>query len=191
MKNSTRSYCFLVAVLLLLSTVWHCPAPVFLKLEGVEGESQTSGHEGEIEILSWSWGASQNPGVSNPTGLSYTNDPPVVDRLRVSAIEVEKEVDKATPKLLLKCCDGTRLNNGELHVTDPGTGQAYLVIKMKNVYISSYQTGGSKGDVVPVDTVSLNFGEVEFEYTEQEGTGLTHAEGWNFEADSPLPLPPT
>lgn len=36
--------------------------PAYIKLGGVEGESSEKGHEGEIEILSWSWGASNSAG---------------------------------------------------------------------------------------------------------------------------------
>ena len=28
----------------------------FLKVDGIEGESQDSKHKGEIEVVSWSWG---------------------------------------------------------------------------------------------------------------------------------------
>ena len=31
----------------------------FLKLDGIEGESADSNHKNEIQIMSWSWGASQ------------------------------------------------------------------------------------------------------------------------------------
>ena len=29
---------------------------IFLKIDGVKGESQVKGHKDEIEVLSWSWG---------------------------------------------------------------------------------------------------------------------------------------
>ncbi|HEY7575111.1 MAG TPA: type VI secretion system tube protein Hcp, partial [Thermoanaerobaculia bacterium] len=28
----------------------------FLKIDGIEGESQDGKHKGEIDVLSWSWG---------------------------------------------------------------------------------------------------------------------------------------
>ena len=31
----------------------------FLKIDGIEGESKDSKHAKEIDLLSWSWGASQ------------------------------------------------------------------------------------------------------------------------------------
>jgi type VI secretion system secreted protein Hcp len=37
---------------------------MFLEIEGVEGESVDSSKEGAIDILAWSWGASQSPAPS-------------------------------------------------------------------------------------------------------------------------------
>ena len=37
---------------------------VFLKLGDVKGESKDSKHEGEIDVLSWSWGVSQTGTMS-------------------------------------------------------------------------------------------------------------------------------
>jgi type VI secretion system secreted protein Hcp len=31
----------------------------FLKIDGIEGESLDEKHKGEIDVLSWSWGESQ------------------------------------------------------------------------------------------------------------------------------------
>jgi type VI secretion system secreted protein Hcp len=192
MNTCIRPYLFLLTMFTFLMVAVRCPAPVFAKFDGIDGESQVAGHEGEIEILSWSWGESNSgPGVSNPTGESYTNNPPVPDRLKVRDLIVVKEVDKSTPKLFLKSCEGQAVAEGELQITDPTTGQVYLRIKMKPVYITSYQTGGSSGDVVPVDTISLNFGQIEFEYAEGMGSGPKTVEGWDFDRDQPTPPPGT
>ena len=44
----------------------------FLKLDGIDGESQDKEHKGEIDILSWSWGgastASFNLGGGGASG---------------------------------------------------------------------------------------------------------------------------
>ena len=40
----------------------------FLKLDGIQGESVDSKHKDEIQIQSWSWGASQVSSVAGPGG---------------------------------------------------------------------------------------------------------------------------
>ncbi|HES58633.1 MAG TPA: DUF1559 domain-containing protein, partial [Firmicutes bacterium] len=45
-----------------------------------------------------------------------------------------------------------------------GPGASYSMIKMKPVYITSYQTSGSSGDVVPTDQISLNYEEIKWSW---------------------------
>ena len=33
---------------------------IFLKIEGINGEAQDTSHKKEIDVLAWSWGASQS-----------------------------------------------------------------------------------------------------------------------------------
>ena len=47
---------------------------VFLKLGDVKGESKDSKHEGEIDVLSWSWGISQT-GLGSMGGGSGAGAP--------------------------------------------------------------------------------------------------------------------
>ena len=49
--------------------------------------------------------------------------------------------------------------------------QEYMKIMFQDLLVSSYQTGGSAGEVVPVDQISMNFSKIEFEYKEQKPDG--------------------
>jgi type VI secretion system secreted protein Hcp len=40
-----------------------------------------------------------------------------------------------------------------------------------DLLVSSYQTGGSGGDVVPMEQISLNYAKIEVEYKEQKPDG--------------------
>jgi len=143
----------------------------FLKIPGAEGESTDKGHQNEIEILSWSWGESNaSSHESGTTGGA-------AGKAHLQELVCTLRANKATPVLMQFCAEGT-------HVTDETvltcrragkTPQDYFLIKMKPVYITSYQTGGSSGDVVPVDTISLNFGAVKFEYCPQKEDGSLDA----------------
>ena len=59
---------------------------VFLKLEGIDGESQDAKHAKEIDVLSWSWGFSRNP-ASTACSQEF---------------HFTKLVDRATPLLLTR-----------------------------------------------------------------------------------------
>ena len=50
--------------------------------------------------------------------------------------------------------------------------QEFLTIKMTDLLVSSYQTGGSgHSEIVPTDQVSLNYTKIEWEYKEQKPDG--------------------
>jgi type VI secretion system secreted protein Hcp len=81
-------------------------------------------------------------------------------------------VNKATPKLMQACATGEHIKKGVLTCRKAGgQQQEYLKVTFSDLLVSSYQTGGSAGDVVPVDQISLNFSKVEFEYKEQKPDG--------------------
>jgi type VI secretion system secreted protein Hcp len=166
--------------------VYAAQVDYFLKIPGVDGEASERG--GEIEILSWSWGETQE------TGLLV----PAVQKVREAAskgavaqeIVFETRMSKASPILMQYAASGKHIDEEVVLVgkrfTDP---EPYLLIKMKPVFISSYQTGGSAGDVVPMDNFSLNFGSIKFEYKPQKEDGKLDAavEGsWDFEKNKPV-----
>ena len=55
-----------------------------------------------------------------------------------------------------------------------GKQEKYLTFNLKNVVVSSYQTGGS-GDEMPIESVSLNFDEIEESSFVQDDKGSTKA----------------
>ncbi len=143
----------------------------FLKIPGIEGESTDKGHVGEIEILSWSWGeTNDSTHESGTTGGG-------AGKVSMQDFTFTTRANKATPVLMQYCAEGHHVTD-EVILTCRRAGkeqQEYFQIKMKPVYITSYQTGGSSGDMVPVDTCTLNFGAIKFEYKPQKEDGSLDA----------------
>jgi len=141
---------------------------IFLKINGIEGESTDDKHKNEIELESWSWGLAQaGSGTHSGAGGSGAGKAHFQDLHCVS------KVNKATPKLMLACATGQHIDEVNLCVRKAGGTQLeYLKIKMTQVLISSYQSGGAQhGDLVPTDQYSLNYGKVEVQYTPQDAKG--------------------
>ena len=69
---------------------------MFLKITGIDGESQDKTHKNEIEILSFSWGVS-NAGTG-AFGMGSGSG-----KASVSDINIMKHVDKSTPNLWKYC----------------------------------------------------------------------------------------
>jgi type VI secretion system secreted protein Hcp len=79
-------------------------------------------------------------------------------------IHFTAKTSKASPKLMLACASGEHIKDAVLVGELSGKrGQKFLEIKLTDVLISSYQSGGSGGNI-PTDSFSLNFAKIEFSY---------------------------
>ncbi|HEY5911081.1 MAG TPA: type VI secretion system tube protein Hcp [Verrucomicrobiae bacterium] len=137
----------------------------FLKLDGIEGESQDSKHKNEIDIESWSWGEANSGSHAYGSGGG-------AGKVDMHDFSFTMRVNKASPKLLLSCANGSHVKSALLTCRKAGKDQQeYLKIKFTDLLISSFQTGGSSGDVVPVDQIAINFSKIEYEYAEQKPDG--------------------
>lgn len=138
----------------------------FLKIEGIEGESQAKGNEKEIHLESWSWGESQS-GTHSAAGGGGAG------KVQMQDFHCVKKIDKASPKLFLACATGEHIKKATLTCRKAGGTQgAFLTVTMSDLLVSSYQTGGSgHSDIVPTDQISINFAKIEWEYKEQKVDG--------------------
>jgi type VI secretion system secreted protein Hcp len=152
----------------------------FLKLEGVDGESNDSKHKGEIDLESWSWGATQTGTMAGQGGGG-------AGKTTVQDLHFTTTISKASPRFLMACTTGEHIKKATLVCRKAGKDQQeYLTYKLEGVIISSYQTGGSKGDTLPVDQLSLNFAKIEMEYKPQKADGTLEPgikAGWDVKAN--------
>ncbi len=139
---------------------------MFLKIDGIEGESADSTHKGEMQIQSYSFGAS-NAGSSSLGGGAGSG--------KVSMQDFHFVIDygKHSPKLMEACATGAHIAKATLTCRKAGGDKMeFLKITFSDVLISSYQTGGSGGGGdLPMDQCSFNFTKIEKEYKEQKADG--------------------
>lgn len=138
---------------------------MFLKIDGVDGESRDDKHKGEIDILAWSWGLSQS-------GSTHMGGGGGSGKVNIQDVSITKWIDKATPNLMKYCCNGKHFKEALLTVREAG-GEAleYIKIKMNDLIISSISTGGSGGEDRLTENITLNFAKVGFEYQPQKDDG--------------------
>jgi len=153
----------------------------FLKIDGIDGESGDAKHKGEIELLSWSWGAT-NAGTHSGGGGGGAG------KVAIQDIHFTMTHNKSSPKLMLACCNGEHIKKAILTCRKAGKDQQeFLKITFSDLLVSSYQTGGSgSSSVIPVDQFSLNFAKIEKEYKEQKADGTLGAAvkaGWVLKAN--------
>ena len=138
---------------------------MFLKLEGLDGESRDSKHKNEIDILAWSWGMSNS-------GSAHVGGGAGAGKVNVQDLSVTKWTDKATPDMMLACCNGKHFDKATLTVRKAGEQPLeYLIITMEEVMITSISSGGSGGEDRLTENVTLNFAKVSTNYQEQDAKG--------------------
>lgn len=141
----------------------------------IQGESTDPSFVNNIEILSFSWGA------SNPSRISSASGGAGGGKVSISGFSVTKKTDKCSPALFLACAQGVHYKTVTVQLRRAGgtagvTGYVYLMYTFYKVFVESVQwSGASGGDDTPSESLNLVFGACEIQYTPQlaEGTAGT------------------
>ena len=141
----------------------------YLKIDGVDGEATAKGFEKNIEIFSFSWGASApvtvGPGTS---GVS-------AGRVSISSFNIMKKTDSTSTLLFQAACLGTHYPTMTVNMrksTGTGGQAAFLTYTFSEVMVESIQWSGSNGgDDTPTESVSFAFGKVQIQYNVQGKDG--------------------
>jgi len=160
-------------------------ADSFLKIGDVKGECKDFEYKEWIEVLSWSWGASQLGTAGHGTGMGAS-------KVNLQDFHFTMHFCGASPELFLSCASGHHYPEATLVMRKPTGkegGQAkFLEFKFKDVMVSSYQTGGA-GEGLPVESLSLNFTSVTQEYFTQDQKGATKSagkSGWDVKSNKKM-----
>ena len=123
---------------------------MFMNIKDIKGESQDKDHKEQIDVLAWSWGASQS-------ATTHVGGGGGSGKVSVQDLSFTKYVDTASADLLLACCNGKHFTEALLTVRKAGENPVeYIKIKMTEVLISSISTGGSGGEDRLTEHVTLN-----------------------------------
>lgn len=140
---------------------------MFLKVDGVDGESSDPKHTGEIQIDSFRMSAmtSRDSEAGGESGA-----------VRFSHFTFVSKVDKATPLLSRKLATNEKSPKVVLTCRKAGKDQQdYFMITLTNVNVVKVQIGRGEGgeEIIPVCECDLAFGKIEMQYREQTAAGTT------------------
>lgn len=142
---------------------------LFLKLEGVTGESKDEKHADEIELMSFSFGESNPSSIGGSGGLGG-------GQVSMSDFNVMKSMDKSSPEIFKRCANGSHFPTAIITYRKAGGEQLeYLKYKFEKVFITSYTVSGSGADV-PTESISMAFEKLEYAYSPQKPEGDLDAE---------------
>jgi type VI secretion system secreted protein Hcp len=157
-----------LALLALASPTATAATDYYLKIDGIEGESNAIGHAGDIDVESFKAGVQQR-GITDFGGGAGAGKSVFLP------IRIIKFVDAATPQLFLACATGKRIKEATLTAVRSGREDEFkfLEIKLTDVLVSSInqEPGENDGVSILLETVSLNFGKIEISYIGQNPDG--------------------
>lgn len=106
-------------------------ADIFLKLDGISGESTDEDHKGEIDVEAFTFNAKRAGG-----------------KVRFSPLRVIKVYDASSPKLMQAAASGRHIRSGTLTFRRSGdpNGVEFLTYKLSDLTVTSYQEGGANAD---------------------------------------------
>ena len=153
---------------------------MFLKLDGIKGEVQGSKAQGRDPYRVVQLGNESN-------GHGRTGGGGGAGKVSVHDISVTKFVDKASPELMLACCNGKHIKEGLITVRKAGENPVeYLKIKLSDVLISGVQNAGHGSDQL-TENLTLNFAKFNVDYQEQgkdgKAAGGPVKMGWDVKAN--------
>lgn len=139
---------------------------IFLKITGIEGESQDAVHKSEIEVLSFSWKALQESTMHAGSGGG-------AGKATVEDLEFEHHIDRSSPNLMKYCLTGKHVQEAVLTVRKAGGNPLdYLKLTFSDVIVTSVQPFGSNSDDLRVrERVRLSFSKIKQEYAVQNAQG--------------------
>ena len=190
--HSARLLSLFLGLLLTLALVTPSSAAVdmFLKFGPpsnsaplIVGESQDRDFKDTIDVLAWSWGA------SNSSSFAFGGGDSRVGRANFQDLSITKYVDKASAPLMTGVAAGNVYRDVTLSVRKAGANPlVYLTYELKDVRVSSYSSGGSGGEDRLTENITLNFAAVKVTYIPQKEDGSADTPvifEWNVVTDSP------
>jgi type VI secretion system secreted protein Hcp len=153
---------------------------IFLKIDGIEGDSTDKAYEKQIEVLSYSTGLAQSIG-----GVASAQGARTGGRADFAPFAVVKRLDAASPKLASYCASGKSIPTIKLalcRATDEKT--KFMEYTLSGVIVSSVNTSGSGSseDPIPMEEVSFVYNKIQWAYTSTSADGVKGAEqqaGWD------------
>ncbi len=149
---------------------------MFLKVDGIEGESQDSRHKNEITLHGFSFNVTQ-------VGTRAAGGGGGAGKAEFGDLTVIIVTSKASPKLFLATATGDHIKNAIVTVRKPGRAdQDFLTITVTDLLVSGYEVLGGEDTspaapiratsfLNPVERVKFNYAKIEMEYKEQKPDG--------------------
>lgn len=150
----------------------------YVAIDTIPGEATSTGFEKQIQIYDFVHGIRQEPSSTRSSAGAQATG-----RVDTGRITFSKNVDAATPQLMMACAEGRHINKIKFSFTRAGTKQnTYYTVTLEDSLITSVRQQAGNTDIVH-EEVELYFRKIEWEYfqTDQKGGGISGSQvtGWD------------
>ena len=126
----------------------------YLELDGIKGEAQDKTHKDKIDVLSWSWGASQSGtthmGSGSGSGKAHFQGP--------EHHQVRRQIHSRAPAARVDRQSTSPKAHFFVRKAAGDVPLEYIKLEMKDIIVTNVSTGGSGSDDRITESVTLNFG---------------------------------
>ena len=156
------------------------PFEIYVKLDGIEGESTVRGHENETIVLSYEQSIDHPaPPLTGSTGVAP-------GRPTFSGVRFRKPLDKGSIPLLLACAASTVIRSARFAFRRTGTGLDFYLVTLADVQVRHIVQRAGAGAQYPLsfdtltsgidttgflDEVTLSYSRIQWEYHPVTATG--------------------
>lgn len=147
----------------------------FMQIQGIKGDSTDEKHKDWIEIQQFNHRVYQATG-----GAASAQGAHAGGRADHADFDIIKKLDSSSPNLFMHCCSGRHIPEIVIEICRAlGEKTTFMKYTLKDVIVSNVAPAGSTegNDVIPLENVSLRYGEIHQEYTptDPQGGGKTGA----------------
>ena len=151
---------------------------MFLKIEGVPGESKGRRHQDWIEVLSYSWGVLEATDLQQP---DYQD------------LSITKQIDKSSPLLAMYACAGgvptgsLPIPYAELEIcSSEDPNNCFMEYRITDVKVTSVNAVGyvKASDSRPTEEVTLNYRTIKWTYLTNDGNSIESS--WDIDTGAPI-----
>lgn len=136
---------------------------LFIKVDGIEGESTDANHQ------KWILADSASLPVFRSIPSGAVDQQRTKGETQLGDVSIVRQLDKSSPKLFEAVASGkfNKLVTMEFTTQTGGKNETYLKLALENVIFSGYSvSGSSSGDPMPSESVSMNATKITYTYTE-------------------------
>lgn len=138
---------------------------IFMRIDGITGESKDSHHKNWIDVHNFTWGASQPNTLTSGGGGG-------AGKVNFQDLKVTAAIDKAAPTILKHSAIGRHIPKLEISVCKAGGEQIeYSRITLDDVMVTGVEFDGSKNNEVLWVTYSFQAVKIKTQYWEQTERG--------------------